>query len=168
VLVGGHAVAGHGEPRLTEDLDIFVDVSVVNAKRLRRVLLDFGFGEHAPSIEELAQPGKIWMLGRKPWRIDLLTEIDGVTFRDVWRSHVAVDFGSSPLPVIGLGELIKNKRAAGRPKDLADVAALERLQRATPTKRQPHKSQAPGTKNTKKASHSAALEDRRTKRRRKR
>jgi hypothetical protein len=73
VLVGSHAVAGHGEPRLTDDLDIFVDVSVTNAKKLRRVLLDFGFGQGAPSAEQLAQPGKIWMLGRKPWRIDLLT-----------------------------------------------------------------------------------------------
>lgn len=62
VLVGGHAVAGHGEPRLTEDLDIFVEVSVTNAKKLRRVLLDFGFGEGAPSVRQLAEPGKIWML----------------------------------------------------------------------------------------------------------
>ena len=163
VLVGGHAVAGHGEPRLTEDLDIFVDVSVANAKKLRRVLLDFGFGERAPSVEELAQPGKIWMLGRKPWRIDLLTEIDGVTFKDVWRTHVAVDFGSTPLPVIGLDELLKNKRAAGRPKDLADVAALERLQRATRTKHHPHKSRASGAKNTKTAKRSTVREKPRTK-----
>ena len=140
VLVGGHAVAGHGEPRLTEDLDIFVDVSVANAKRLRRVLLDFGFGESAPSIEELAQPGKIWMLGRKPWRIDLLTEIDGVTFRDVWRSHVAVAFGSSPLPVIGLDELIDrgiaqiSRGSVGRVRP-ADVATTKRAPAAKPTRR---------------------------------
>ncbi|HLK39414.1 MAG TPA: nucleotidyl transferase AbiEii/AbiGii toxin family protein [Polyangiaceae bacterium] len=73
VLVGGHAVAGHGEPRLTEDLDLFVEPTTANAKRLREALEDFGFGAVAPDVEELATPDKIFMLGRKPWRIDILT-----------------------------------------------------------------------------------------------
>ncbi|MCC6214946.1 MAG: hypothetical protein IT376_08765 [Polyangiaceae bacterium] len=127
VLVGGHAFAGHAEPRLTEDLDLFVDPTLANGARLRRALVEFGFGERAPSAEALAVPGKIWMLGRKPWRIDVLTAIDGVTFRDAWRGRVHADFDAGALPVLGLEELIRNKRAAGRPKDLADVVRLEQV-----------------------------------------
>ena len=80
VLIGGHAVAGHAEARLTEDLDVFVAPSRANAARLREALVDFGFAGAAPPVEVLAQPKKVLMLGRKPWRIDILTGIDGVTF----------------------------------------------------------------------------------------
>jgi hypothetical protein len=126
VLVGGHAVAGHGEPRLTEDLDVFVEPTLANARRLRAALVDFGFDALAPPAEDLARPGKIFMLGRKPWRIDVLTGIDGVTFREAWASRVEAEFAVSPLYVIGRDALIANKRAAGRDKDLLDVALLER------------------------------------------
>lgn len=66
LLVGGHAVAGHGEPRLTEDLDVFVEPTLANAQRLRDALCDFGFGATAPSAKDLACPDKVFMLGRKP------------------------------------------------------------------------------------------------------
>lgn len=127
VLVGGHAVAAHGEPRLTEDLDVFVEPTPANATRLRAALSDFGFGDASPTARELAIPGKVWMLGRKPWRIDVLTKIDGVTFRQAWRGRVQVDFGAGALFVIGRNELIVNKRSSGREKDLRDVAMLETL-----------------------------------------
>jgi hypothetical protein len=126
VLVGGHAVAGHGEPRLTEDLDVFVEPTAANARRLREALEDFGFGAVAPGVEELAQPDKIFMLGRKPWRIDILTGIDGVTFREAWATKVQAEFEVKPLYVIGREALIANKRASARDKDLLDVALLER------------------------------------------
>jgi hypothetical protein len=126
VLVGGHAVAAHGEPRLTEDLDVLVEPALANARRLRDALVDFGFGDVAPSAAELAVPDRIFMLGRKPWRIDILTGIDGVTFEEVWAGRVEAAFVASPLYVIGRGALIANKRAAGRDKDLLDVALLER------------------------------------------
>ena len=129
LLVGGHAVAGHGEPRLTEDLDVFVEPTLANARRLRQALADFGFGGVAPSVEELAVRDRIFMLGRKPWRIDILTGIDGVTFAEAWRGRVDAEFVASPLFVIGREALIKNKRAAGRDKDLLDVALLERSPR---------------------------------------
>ncbi len=125
VLIGGHAVAGHGEPRLTEDLDVFVDPSIANARRLHDALVDFGFAAVAPRVSELAKPDRVFMLGRKPWRIDILTGIDGVTFREVWRSRVEARFAEKPLYVIGRAALIKNKRAAGRDKDLRDIALLE-------------------------------------------
>ncbi len=126
VLVGGHAVAGHGEPRLTEDLDVFVEPTASNAGRLRLALVDFGFGAVAPGVEELATADRIFMLGRKPWRIDILTGIDGVTFRKAWATRVEADFAAKPLYVIGRDALIANKRASARDKDLLDVALLER------------------------------------------
>jgi len=125
VLVGGHAVAGHGEPRFTEDLDVFVDPTPTNARRLRSALIDFGFGDTVPRAPVFAAPDKVFMLGRKPNRIDILTGIDGVTFAEAWASRVEAEFEAKPLYVIGRDALIVNKRAAGRPKDLLDVALLE-------------------------------------------
>lgn len=125
VLIGGHAVAGHGQPRLTEDLDVFVKPGLKNARRLREALVDFGFGSVSPSAEDLALPDKVFMLGRKPWRIDILTGIDGVSFAEAWSGRVEAEFITGPLYVIGAKALIRNKRAAGRPKDLMDVALLE-------------------------------------------
>jgi hypothetical protein len=127
VMIGGHAVAAHGEPRLTEDLDVFVEPTAANARRLRAALVDFGFGAAAPSSRLLAARNKVFMLGRKPWRIDILTGIDGVSFREVWAGRVEAEFEASPLFLIGRHALIKNKRAAGRAKDLLDVAQLEAL-----------------------------------------
>jgi hypothetical protein len=125
VLVGGHAVAGHGQPRLTEDLDVFVEPTLANARRLRKALVAFGFGDVAPPPEELAHEGRVFMLGQKPWRIDVLTGIDGVSFDEAWAGRVEAQFVSKPLFVIGRAALLKNKRAAGRAKDLADVESLE-------------------------------------------
>lgn len=127
VLVGGHAVAAHGEPRLTEDLDVFVDLTLANAVRLREALLAFGFGSDVPSVDQLVVPGSIWMLGRKPWRIDVLNQIDGVSFARAWKGRTKADFGAGPLYLIGRRELVANKRASGRDKDLRDVAMLEAL-----------------------------------------
>ncbi len=104
VLVGGHAVAGHGEPRLAEDLDTFVGRSLANAKKLRQALSDFGFGHVAPTAAELARPHKL-----------ILTSIDGVTFEQAWKSRVKVEF-KVELYVIGRDMLIKHKRAAGATK----------------------------------------------------
>ena len=125
VLVGGHAVAGHGEPRFTEDLDVFVEPTLANARRLRAALVDFGFGSGLPPAKDLAAADKVFMLGRKPNRIDVLTGIDGVAFADAWATRVEAAFEASPLFVIGRDALLANKRAAGRRKDLLDIAALE-------------------------------------------
>jgi len=124
LLIGAHALAFHVEARLTEDLDVFAEPSVENAGRLSRALQSFGFGGLA-TVEELAQPDKVFMLGRKPWRIDILTGIDGVTFDEAWASRMEADFHGIKLFVIGREALLKNKRAAGRKKDTVDVELLE-------------------------------------------
>jgi hypothetical protein len=121
LLVGGHAVALHGAPRATFDIDIFVDSEAVNLKRLARALLAFGFPNAAETSRYLAIPGRFLTLGVKPLRIDILNAIDGVSFAEAWRSRIKVDAGVS---AIGLAALLKNKRAAGRPKDLLDVELL--------------------------------------------
>jgi hypothetical protein len=135
VLVGGHAVAAWAEPRLTEDLDVFVDPTPENAARLHSALAAFGFGSLLPAADAFTTRGKVWMLGRKPNRIDILTGIDGVDFKQAWTEKVEVGFVSRPLYVIGREALLANKRAAARPKDLADVAAIERHGAAKPTRR---------------------------------
>jgi hypothetical protein len=104
---------------------VFVDPALANARRLREAVADFGFGEIAPTAEELSKPDRIFMLGRKPWRIDVLTGMASA-FAQVWTTRVEADFEPSPLSVIGRQALIANKRAAGRDKDLLDVTVLER------------------------------------------
>ena len=103
-------------------------------------MVEFGFGEDAPSAERLAVSGKIWMLGRKPWRIDLLTRIDGVTFKRAWKGRVKAEFAHGHLFVIGRNDLIANKRASGRDKDLRDVAMLEALAPVARSRRRPGRS----------------------------
>ncbi len=125
LLLGGHAVSVHARPRMTEDLDVFVEVSALNAKRLHRVLVDFGFGEDAPPAEELATKGKVFMVGVPPWRIDILTKISGVTFQTAWKNRVRLRLSVGTINVISRQDLIRNKRASGRDKDLADLIALK-------------------------------------------
>jgi hypothetical protein len=125
LLIGAHALAFHVEARLTEDLDVFVEPTLDNAKRLVRALERVGFGQVAGSAEAFAEPDKVFMLGRKPWRIDILTGIDGVDFAEAWEGRQKVSFHGVELFAIGRDALLKNKRASGRKKDLVDAALLE-------------------------------------------
>jgi hypothetical protein len=135
LLIGAHALAVHGQPRFTADLDIFVEASPTNARRIRDVLEAFGFGSVAPSIEELAKPARVFMLGRAPHRIDILTKISGVGFEEAYRARVRVASDAGRLNVIGRKHLIANKRASGRPKDLQDLALLGESARLSKPKR---------------------------------
>lgn len=126
LLIGGHAVAVHAEPRFTEDLDVFVAPTLENARRLHRALVAFGFGSIAPAPEELAVPDRVWMLGRKPRRIDILTGISGVSFSRALRGRVHVELGEHRIPVIGREALLLNKVASARDKDQFDIALLKR------------------------------------------
>lgn len=124
VVVGGHALAFHGRPRYTKDLDVFVEPSPANAERLLLALADFGFGQVGLTLEDFATPGKIVQLGVAPNRVDLMTVIDGVTFAEAWAGRIAGHFGSQPVSYLGRDEFLRNKHAAGRPQDLADIDAL--------------------------------------------
>ena len=128
LLVGGHAVAVHARPRHTEDLDVFVDPTPANAERVHRVLVAFGYGSVAPPPSKLARGDLVLMLGRKPYRIDVLTALSGVTFSPCWKRRSVITLrAGDEVPVIGRDDLIANKRAAGRPKDLEDARTLERF-----------------------------------------
>lgn len=133
VVIGALALAAHAEPRYTEDLDVLVRPVRNNGVRLRKALATFGFADVAPKAEEITDLDRVWMLGRKPLRIDILTGISGVSWKQAWGGHIEVEVDGLTLPVIGREELIANKRAAGRPKDLLDLALLART--AKPRKR---------------------------------
>ncbi len=126
VVVGGHAVAFHGYPRLTEDVDLLVRPTVENGQRIVAAMSDFGFGSMGLTAEAFTAPDRVIQLGRAPNRIDLLTGIFGVSFDEVWSTRVQADLDGLQVSMIGRAELIRNKRATGRPQDLADADRLER------------------------------------------
>ncbi|MBA4292960.1 hypothetical protein C0431_08310 [bacterium] len=122
LLVGGHAVAIHGYPRFTSDLDCFFGTAQENCEKLNQVLIEFGFG--AIEIGKLKSKPQVFMLGREPFRIDLLNDIDGVEFDQAFFNSIFADFGGIQLRVISRDDLMRNKRASGRKKDLADLEEL--------------------------------------------
>jgi hypothetical protein len=128
VIVGGHAVAYHGYPRFTGDIDFFVKPSPENALRLIAVLHSFGFLDVAGVEAALVEVGKVIQLGRPPNRIDLLTGISGVDFDQAFEDSVATDIDGIPVRIIGLESLLKNKAASGRPKDQLDLDQLKKAQ----------------------------------------
>ena len=123
VMIGGYAYNLYRNPRATGDIDFFVSTNDENEIRLRCVLDEFGFGGTIGD-EKLLLTGKVIMLGRSPFRIDLLTEVSGVTFEEVEASASNVQVGDTTVRVISPELLLKNKEAAGRDKDLADAAEL--------------------------------------------
>jgi hypothetical protein len=129
VIVGAHALAAHGVPRATGDLDVLVRPEAANAERVFRALVRFGapVAAHGIGAKDFATPGEVYQMGLPPRRIDLLTEISGVTFDEAVEDTIEGHLGSERVRCIGLDALIRNKVASGRPKDLADVAALEEL-----------------------------------------
>lgn len=125
LVVGAHALAAHGRPRYTGDLDLWVRPESGNISRLVKALDDFGFASLGIAAQDFMEPQAMIQLGYPPARIDLLTAIDGVTFADAFEHRVVFDAGNGlRLPVISVDDLIRNKLATGRSKDLADVEAL--------------------------------------------
>lgn len=127
LLVGGWAVAVHGYVRATDDLDVLVRATPENAARVYQALQRFGapLEQHGVTEGLFATEHYGYRMGRKPVLIELLTTIDGVTFDEASQNAVTVGVAGVRVPVIGRDALLTNKRAAGRPKDLADVAGLE-------------------------------------------
>jgi len=124
LIVGGYALAAHGAPRYTGDLDAWLWVDPINATRVLAVLEEFGVGAVDVTIEALLNPDLVIQLGYPPHRIDLLTGIDGVSFDAAWDRRVEFDIAERRIPFISRDDLIANKVAAGRPQDIADVARL--------------------------------------------
>lgn len=124
LVVGGHAVAYHGHPRFTGDIDFLIRAAQSNAQRVLNVLHAFGFGDLGITEGDLVGPGRIIQLGHPPNRIDVLTSISGVDFESAWQSRVETLIGDQPVNLLGWEDLLRNKRASGRQKDLADLEKL--------------------------------------------
>jgi hypothetical protein len=125
LVVGAHALAVHGRPRATGDLDIWIRTTPENVSRVWTALAEFGAPMENVSEDELTHPDMVFQFGVSPNRIDILTSLSGLVFEEAWARRVTVEIQSLPVPVLGREDLIRNKRAVGRPRDLADLAELE-------------------------------------------
>jgi hypothetical protein len=125
LIVGGYALAAHGLPRATKDLDVWVLIDRENAERLVQALEDFGMGSVGLTAEDFLEPEVVVQLGYPPIRIDLLTSISGVEFEDCWPKRVVIDVGGVEAGFIAVDDLIVNKRSSGRPQDLVDADNLD-------------------------------------------
>lgn len=126
LVIGAHALAAHGLVRATKDLDIWVRPERSNAERVLAALIAFGAPLHDLTVDDLSRPGLIFQIGVAPIRINVTTQVDGVTFDAAWPDRIAVRFVDQMVPVLSRHHLIQNKRAAGRDQDLVDVKWLER------------------------------------------
>ena len=124
IIVGGYALAFHGAPRYTGDIDVFVKPDNANAKRIINALDDFGFGSLDLNISDFTDQNKVIQLGVPPIRIDIITSISGVTWEEADASKELGQFGDVDVSYIGKKQFITNKRAIGRKKDQADIEAL--------------------------------------------
>ena len=126
MVVGGYAVAFHGYPRFTKDIDVFFRASEENAEQLRQALIQFGFPEEQLTREVFLTEGNILTFGVEPVRIDMMNEIDGVSYDEAAPNVVRGKYGDVEVPFIGLDALVKNKRATRRLKDKVDAEELTR------------------------------------------
>ena len=124
LVVGGYAFAIHAYPRFTNDIDFFILSSKINVDKIIIALDEFGFTASGITPEELMETGKIIQLGQPPYRIDILTSIDGVNFKEAWERKVISKYGDQTLYFISKEDLILNKKASGRKRDLDDLAEL--------------------------------------------
>ena len=125
LLVGAYAVAVHGFPRATKDIDFFVWATPENAANLMRALTKFGAPLHDISEADLSSEGVVFQIGNSPRRIDIMTNISGVKFEQAYANKTTISIEGIEVPVISLKDLIANKRASARTQDLADVEKLE-------------------------------------------
>lgn len=123
LIVGGYAVMKYSEPRFTKDLDIWIEASPENAKKVFQSLKSFGSPLEGLSEADFAEAG-FYQMGRPPVRVDILMTIDGVEFENAWNNRVETNFDGVLVYMIGLSDLIENKRASGRLQDLADIEKM--------------------------------------------
>lgn len=124
LIVGAHALAAHGYPRATGDLDILVRPTVANAQRVLAALKEFGAPLVDLTVEDLCRQETVFQIGVRPARIDILTSITGVDFDRAWANKLRIKVEDLVVFCLGRQELIENKKAIGRPKDLADLDLL--------------------------------------------
>jgi hypothetical protein len=124
VIIGAHALAFHGAPRFTGDLDVLVKPTEENGRRLFAAIADFGFPTTPLTPLDIVAGRKVLEMGVAPVQIHVMSAIDGVTWDEVWRDRESGAFGARTVAFIGRETFLRNKRAAGRPKDLADIDAL--------------------------------------------
>jgi len=129
MVVGGYALAFHGKPRHTGDLDIWIDLSEINAQKMVTVFDDFGMASLGMDTADFLQKGGITQIGYPPLRIDILNEIDGIDFADAYPNKLVIDVDGLPVNYIGLDDLIKNKQKSGRKQDISDVDQLNKLKK---------------------------------------
>ena len=125
MIVGGYAVGIHGHPRYTGDLDIWLNPTPQNADLILKSVNDFGFSSFKLNQADFTKPGNVIQLGYPPLRIDLLTEIDGVTFEECFKNRKEVIIDDLQVNFIGYDDLLKNKKESGRPRDIDDIDHLK-------------------------------------------
>ena len=125
IVVGAHAVMLYTVPRYTKDLDVWVEPTPDNARRVHAALVAFGAPMVDLSVDDLAVPGTIFQMGVEPNRIDVVTSIDGVDFADAWDRTTASTYDSVPIRILGIADLLTNKKLVNRDQDRIDVAKLE-------------------------------------------
>lgn len=125
LVVGAYALAAHGHPRATGDLDLWVRPTPENALRVWQALIDFGAPFSKLKVDDFSTPDIVYQIGIAPRRIDILTSITGVLFDDAWSNRINVEIDGISLPVLGREELLANKKATGRPQDNVDAKTLE-------------------------------------------
>lgn len=128
MLIGAYAVAAHGLPRATGDIDLWIKCSEENAERVWSALRRFGAPLSNVSKHDLTKRDTVVQIGVTPRRIDILTGITGVEYVDAEPQQIVIDIEGLKVPVIGLPDLVRNKLAVGRPQDIADVLRLKQLQ----------------------------------------
>ncbi len=126
LLVGAYAMAAHGFPRATGDIDVWVAPSMENSAKVYRSLAAFGAPLHEIDETTFATPGVVFQIGVAPRRIDIITTISGVSFHEACEQSQVVEIDGMPIPILSLDDLIRNKRATGRDKDRLDADRLER------------------------------------------
>jgi hypothetical protein len=124
LVVGGYALAFHGAPRVTGDIDLFVRPVPENAERILKALGVFGFGSLSLTVDDFTQPGNVIQLGVPPVRIDLLTSVTGVPWEKADAGKVSGSYGDTAVSFIGREDFIANKKAVGRTRDAADIESL--------------------------------------------
>lgn len=124
LIVGGYALAAHGHPRYTKDLDVWVWIGPENAERILAAVEEFGFSDLGLTATDFSEPNVMVQLGHEPQRIDILTYASGLEFREAYKNRVYIKVGNTDVPFISLEDLRINKLATGRPRDIADAADL--------------------------------------------